>query len=76
MKIVKISPKFQITIPKIYQGLCASGSFSLTVEENKIILRPIEITPIKTSAEILDDFYKANNIEKTWEKHYQKHSSP
>ncbi len=58
MKLVKISPKFQITIPKIFQSLCGSGWFSCTVEDKTIVLRPITIHPVKTDQEILDELLR------------------
>ncbi len=62
MKLVKISPKFQITIPKIFRHLCDSGWFALTIEDNKIILRSIEIQPTKTDDEILNEIMKEHGI--------------
>ena len=55
MKLIKISPKFQITIPKSYRHLCNSGWFSLLAEDRVITLRPIEIKEAKTDKEIMDE---------------------
>lgn len=55
MKLIKISPNHQITIPKSYHRLCTTGWFSLIVEDRVIILRPIEIKEAKTDQEILDE---------------------
>jgi hypothetical protein len=55
MKLIKISPNHQITIPKLYHHLCATGWFSLIVEDRVVTLRPIEIKEAKTDQEILDE---------------------
>lgn len=55
MKLIKISPKFQITIPKQYRYLCRFGWFSLNVEDIEIMLRPLEIKEAKTKKEALDE---------------------
>jgi len=62
MRLIKISPKFQITIPKVYRNLCGTGWFSLTTEDSVFILRPIEIKEAKTEDEILEELIRmANN---------------
>ncbi|MFH1284770.1 MAG: hypothetical protein ABIH78_04265 [Candidatus Peregrinibacteria bacterium] len=61
MKLIKISPKFQITIPKTSRHLCHSGWFALTDNEGIIVLRPIEIQEAKTDQEILDDIMNEIN---------------
>ena len=61
MKLIKISPKFQITIPSQYRHLCSSGWFSLLVEDRVITLRPIEIQEAKTEKEILDELLSGRN---------------
>ncbi|MFA5821016.1 MAG: hypothetical protein WC873_02860 [Candidatus Gracilibacteria bacterium] len=58
MKLIKISPKFQITIPRDCRHLCGSGWFALIVEDKEINLRPVEIQPAKTDKEIMDEFIK------------------
>lgn len=55
MKLIKISPQFQITIPKRFRHLCRGGWFSLLGEDGIITLRPIEIQEAKTEQEFLDD---------------------
>ncbi len=55
MKLIKISPKYQITIPKSLRPLCRSGWFSLSTEDDVLILRPIEIQEAKTHQEALDE---------------------
>lgn len=56
MKLIKISSKFQITIPSQYHHLCNTGWFSFFVEDKIITLRPIEINEVKTEQEFLDEF--------------------
>lgn len=56
MKLVKISPKFQITIPKLYRQLCRNGWFSMTVEDRIIMLRPVEIKEAMTEEEFFDKY--------------------
>ncbi|MFA7685484.1 MAG: hypothetical protein WCX95_01645 [Candidatus Gracilibacteria bacterium] len=58
MKLLKISPKFQITIPKTYHHLCANGWFALTVEDKILTLRPIEIQEAKTDQEYINELIK------------------
>ncbi len=60
MKLIKISPKFQITISSIYRHLCKSGWFSLLGENGIITLRPIEIKEAKTEEEIMEDLLNPN----------------
>ncbi|MBD3360192.1 hypothetical protein GF366_00150 [Candidatus Peregrinibacteria bacterium] len=58
MKLIKISPKFQITIPKLYRNLCRTGWFSL-IEKNRVItLRPVEIKEAETDQEIMEKLLK------------------
>ncbi len=57
MKLIKISPKFQITIPKTYRYLCKSGYFALNVEDKQIVLRPTIVEPAKTDDEIIDEIF-------------------
>lgn len=47
MQILKVSPKGQITIPKIYRDLCNTGNFALEVKGKTIILKPIEIRVVE-----------------------------
>jgi hypothetical protein len=63
MKLIKISPKFQITIPRSYRDLCCSGWFSFTVEDKVITLRPIEIKESRTDKEILGELFREFGIE-------------
>ena len=53
MKILKVSPKGQVTIPKKFRDLCETGQFALEVQGKTIILRPIEIKVVKDE---LEDF--------------------
>lgn len=53
MQIVKVSPKGQVTIPKVYRDLCNTGNFALEVSGKTIILKPIEI---KLAEDNVDDF--------------------
>lgn len=55
MKIIKISPQCQITIPMTFRHLCETGYFASYTEENSLILRPIQITPAKSEDEILQE---------------------
>jgi hypothetical protein len=63
MKLIKISPKRQITIPKRYSHLCRTGWLSLIVEDGIFTLRPIEIKESKTQQEILDELIQTANQE-------------
>ena len=58
MKLIKISPKFQITIPKTLKNLCRTGWFALVSENDVITLRPVDVQPAKSEEEIFeeDDF--------------------
>jgi hypothetical protein len=58
MKLIKVSPNFQITIPKAHHRLCRNGWFSMTVEDRIIMLRPVEISEAKTEEEFLKLFLK------------------
>lgn len=61
MRLIKISPKYQITIPRSLRTYCRSGWFALTEEDDNILtLRPVNIQPAKTEQEILDELLKAS----------------
>lgn len=55
MKIIKISPQGQITIPKGLRSMCRTGSFAIYAEDDKIILRPLEIKIKQTEDEIIQN---------------------
>lgn len=55
MKVIKISPKGQITIPQMFRYLCETGYLAFTVEDKTMVLRPIEIQPVKTDEEIIQE---------------------
>ncbi|MFA5948442.1 MAG: hypothetical protein WC806_05775 [Candidatus Gracilibacteria bacterium] len=54
MRLIKISPKYQITIPLSDHDLCRSGWFSYTTENSVITLRPVDIKEAKTDQEIIE----------------------
>ncbi|MFH1720650.1 MAG: hypothetical protein ABH856_03530 [Patescibacteria group bacterium] len=55
MKLIKISPQYQITIPKTHRHLCQNGWFAMIVDDKIITLRPVEVQEAKTQSEILDE---------------------
>ena len=61
MKIVRISPKGQITIPKEYRGKVVTDQYSFEQEEDRFILRPVKIRVIhlpKNEKDEEEDFGK------------------
>lgn len=62
MKIVKISPHHQITIPSIFRDLRKTGYFSIYQERNRLILHSVEIKNEQNLddviAEVLQKFKK------------------
>jgi hypothetical protein len=55
MKLIKISPQFQLTIPKSYRHLCSSGWLSVEASDGVVVLRPVQIKEAQTDKEILDE---------------------
>lgn len=47
MKIVRVSPKGQITIPKEYRTKVATDQYSFEQEDGKFVLRPITVQVIR-----------------------------
>lgn len=41
MRLIKISPRFQITIPKGFRNICNTGWLSVTVENEVITLNEV-----------------------------------
>jgi len=58
MRLIKMSPKFQITIPKSCRMAYGTGWFSITSENGVITLRPIEIQEAKTEQEYIDELIR------------------
>lgn len=60
MKLIKVSKNYQITIPKQYHNLCESGWMALSVDDNKITLKPVrpqkERTEKEKLKELLEEF--------------------
>jgi hypothetical protein len=59
LKLIKISPKFQITIPKTLKNLCRTGWFALVSENDVITLRPVDVQPAKSEEEIFEEILKS-----------------
>lgn len=55
MKIVKISPKHQITIPSIFRSYCETGYFSIYEEKNTLVLHSIEVKNARDFDDILEE---------------------
>ena len=67
MKIIKISPQRQITIPSHMKGLCRTVFFAMNVEDGEIRLRPIEVKPVKTEKEYVEELLKKSGVDpKFW----------
>lgn len=62
MKIVKISPKFQITIPSVFRHLCKTGTFAVYQEEKSLVLKPAEFQVQKSDREIIEELQKEFGI--------------
>lgn len=43
MKIVRVSPKGQITIPKEYRARVSTDQYSFEQEEDTFVLRPVQL---------------------------------
>jgi hypothetical protein len=61
MKLIKISPKFQITIPSQHRHLCQTGWLSVANEKGIITLRPVEIQEAKSDDEIISELLKIHH---------------
>jgi len=66
MKLIKISPKFQITIPSYLRASCSTGWFSLTEENGIITLRPVEIREKRTEEDIFTELM--GDMKMPWDK--------
>ena len=60
MKILKVSPKGQITIPKEARKLCNTGGFSMEMKGGIIILKPLVVV---TGSEFIN--FKVESKEET-----------
>lgn len=63
MRILKISPKGQITIPKEYRHKFIDQNVAFEVQKNSIVLKPVKIHVVEdenffTAAESSLDFWK------------------
>lgn len=55
MKIVRVSPKGQITIPKEYREKPLVEQYSFEQEDGKFVLRPVKVTVISLEKEEDED---------------------
>ena len=70
MKLIKISPKFQITIPSYLRASCSTGWFSLTEESGVITLRPVEIREKKTEEDVFTEL--TGDMKMPWDKYWRR----
>ena len=52
MKILTVSPKGQITIPKKERALCKHNKYMMETKGNTIILRPVEYKLLESKDEL------------------------
>ena len=65
MALIKVSPKFQITIPKYLRHLCKTGWLFIEDDQGIIVLRSVEIKKAQSDKEIMNELTK--DIKFPWE---------